>query len=503
MKTWTNQLRKELKSPDLTYERYIEIVKSNPILFGEIYIKPLTANWDTKTADHQYIFIENILRHTRSITHVPVEHAKSTWISLVMPLWFLANDKNLNIVIISSTATQAEKFVRLIKLHIEQNKLLREDFKHLRPHPDYKWTNTEIFIKRDDKEMSKDASILGIGTGGAFLGARVDILIGDDICSLDNSSTQHMRDKLLTWFNEIADSRITKNGRTILLGTLQNLKDLLCEKSQKHWDIQQGVSKDELKPKDYHYVNLKGFDTENNIPLWEDQWTVERHQDKIDSIGSVAYNKTIMNNRDENINASLDVEWITYYKPSDLPKFNFSIYIGFDPAIAKSKQTAEEAKQDHCALVVLMECHITKHLYMIEEHIEYLTFPEQLRLIQRKYMFYSNKYEGHPIKIGIETVYYQLALAQQLFMKKLPVFAVNVHNDKLTRIMNWAVEVENGRFRVLPSFKIFHQQYSSVEPGMNDSPDLIDACVIATALTKPSASLTIEEKEALQHIKIC
>lgn len=503
MKEWTNQLRKELASPDLTYSRYIEIVKSNPILFGEIYIKPLTANWDTKTADHQYIFIENILRNSRSITHVPVEHAKSTWISLVLPLWFLVNDRNLNIVIISSTATQAEKFVRIIKLHIEKNKLFKEDFPYIKPDPDNKWTNTEIFIERDYNKMSKDASILGIGTGGAFLGARVDVLIGDDICSLDNSSTEHMRDKLLTWFNEIADSRITKNGRTILLGTLQNLNDLLCEKSQKHWDIQQGKRENDLKDKDYHYINLQGFDVENQIPLWEEQWTIERHQDKIDSIGSVAYNKTIQNNRNENVNASLDVNWITYYKEIDIPRFNFSIYIGFDPAIAKDKQTAEEAKQDECGLVVLIECHTTKFLYLVEEYAEHLTFPEQLKLLQRKYMYYANRYEGHPIKIGIETVYYQLALAQSLFMKKLPVFAVQVHNDKLTRIMNWAVEVENGRFKVLKKHIIWHREYASVEPGMKKSPNVIDACVVSTALTKASINLTEEEKKSLRHIKIC
>lgn len=503
MKEWTKKQRIELKNPNLTFERYLKIVKSNPVLFGEIYIKPFTAKWDTDTADHQYIFIENILRNPRSITHVPVEHAKSTWISLVLPLWFLINDRNLNIVIISATARQAENFLKIIKTHIEENELFRQDFPEVRRDPKNKWTNREIFIKRDAGQMSKDASILAIGTGGQFLGARVDILIGDDICSLDNSSTEHMREKLLSWFNEIADSRVVKDGRTILLGTLQNLRDLLCEKSQKHWDIQTGKSKEELKPRDYHYINLKGFDTENKIPLWCDQWTVERHQDKIDSIGSVAYNKTVQNNRDENVNASLDPAWITYYKRSDLPQFNFSIYIGFDPAIAKDKQTAEEAKQDHCGLVVIMECHVTKFLYLIEEHIEHLTFPEQLKLIHRKYLFYSNKYEGHPIKIGIETVYYQLALAQSLFMRKLPVFAVNVHNDKLTRIMNWAVEVENTRFKVLKEMNIFHEQYASVEPGMKDSPDLIDACVIGTALTKPSVNLTPNEREALRHIKIC
>jgi hypothetical protein len=472
-------------------------------LFGEIYIKPLTAKWDTETADHQYIFIENILRNPRSITHVPVEHAKSTWISLVMPLWFLINDKNLNIVIISATARQAENFLKVIKLHIEQNQLFKEDFPYIKRDMNQKWTNTEIFIQRDIGMMSKDASILAIGTGGQFLGARVDVLIGDDICSLDNSSTEHMREKLLSWFNEIADSRVVKDGRTILLGTLQNLKDLLCEKSQKHWDIQQGISKEELKPKDYHYINLKGFDVENKIPLWQEQWTIERHQDKIDSIGSIAYNKTIQNDRSSNVNASLNVNWITYYKQVDLPQFNFSIYIGFDPAIAKDKQTAEEAQQDHCGLAVLIESHVTKHIYLIEEYIEHLTFPEQLALLERKYMYYNNKYQGIPIKIGIESVYYQLALAQSLYMKKLPVFAVQVHNDKLTRIINWAVEVENGRFKVLKKHNIFHTQYASVEPGMKDSPDFIDACVIATALTKPSASLTKNEREALQHIKIC
>lgn len=494
-----NELIEVKKNND--YDRYLEIVKSNVVLFGEIYIKPFTSGWNTETAPHHYMLFENILRHKRSITHVPVEHAKSTLANVVLTIWFLINDRNLSGAIISATARQAQGFLRIIKWHLEKNPLLRQDFPEIEPDYDEGWSTEKLFIKRDIWAKSKDPSIMAIGTGGELQGSRLKFLIGDDICSIKNSSTEQMREKISQWWNETVDNRVVEDGIVVLLGTLQNNNDLLCALSSKHYEIQMGRSTETLDEDDYNYLHLQGYDRENDAPLWADQWSKRRHEKKINTIGSTAYEKTIQNNREENVNSCFSEIKILNYLRKDLPQVNYSIIIGFDPAIAKNKQTAEEKDQDHCGLAVIFEDNRTRDLFLVEEKIEHLTFPEQLKLLKRTYLKYKVRYNVK-IKIGIESNAYQLALDQFLYYSKLPVFPVNVHQDKLTRMEIFSVEVENGRLKTLKEHTNFYKQFYGVEPGMKDSPDLLDATNTAVMMTKPTASLSEKERERFMSIKI-
>ena len=133
----------------------------------------------------------------------------------------------------------------------------------------------------------------------------------------------------------------------------------------------------------------------------------------------------------------LDPSWLSYY--DTLPP-RLSYYIGIDPAIADDKKTGEKLKQDKFGLVVVGFDKKTTNMYLIEEYAEWMTFPQQLRLIEQ----YNQKYK--PVRIGIESVAYQRALAQQSFILKdlPPVLAVKVGTQsKATRIESFSVHVED------------------------------------------------------------
>jgi phage terminase large subunit-like protein len=457
----------------LDKEERVQLVLDNPVLFGEYYIRPYTRKWNTDTADHQYYMLEEMMLHDNIVIHVPVEHAKSTWFSLVVPLWFLCRDRNTQGCIISNTARQAEGFLRAIKWHIEYNHRFKEDFgdyivprKPTKNDPDGKWTESIIFVHRDKDMQSKDPTMLAIGTGGALLGARLDWVIADDILDLKNTQTEILRKKVSDWWLEIVDSRVVEDGRKIVLGTLQHTKDLLCNLSDNE---------------EYFYVHLSALDKDKLTTLWPEKWPYERVMKKKKTIGTIKWLKTLQNDRTAIAANLFNVGWLNYY--TELPQRRMKIFIGIDPAICDDRTTAEEKQQDKFGLVVVgFDGH---HVFLLEEFEEWLTFPEQLKLIKA----YNEKWK--PFKIGIESVQYQKALAQQAMLLQglPPVLAVKVGTQsKATRIEAFSVHCENKRFWIHESHHLFIEQFLSFEPGVK-SPNVLDACVIAMIMITSKGTL--------------
>jgi len=447
--------------------------KLNPCIFGEQYIRPYIRLWKTYTAKHQYYMMFEALRNENIVIHIPVEHAKSTWFSLVMPLWFLINDRNTHGCILSNTATQANGFLSQIKWHIEHNDRFKHDFPEIIPNYKRKWTEKEIMVVRDHDKESRDPTIIARGTGNAILGARFEWVIADDVCDLDNTANDDRRAKTLNWWNEIVDSRVVESGRKIIIGTLQHNQDLLCTLSDN---------------KRYYYICLKAL-AENNVPLWSEHWSYKRLMDKKDTIGTLAFNKVMQNDRLTTQNKSLNPEWLHYYGTEC--KYNFdindkdtSIYIGIDPAIADDKTTAEKRRLDKFGLVVMGLDNPTKLMFVHEYFEEYLTFPEQLKLIDKYYKKYS---EINVVKkIGIEQTAFQKALKQQAFILDSlpPIVGVNTGTkSKATRIESLGAYFETGRIYVQKTQHKYIEQYLSFEPG-GKSPNLLDATAIIVAMVK-------------------
>ena len=488
LKPLTEQMRPYLET--MPREERVKLCLINPALFGEYYIKPYTRKWNTDTADHHYYMLQEVMENNNVVIHVPIEHAKSTWFSLVLPLWFIYRDRNTHGAIISNTARQAEGFLARIKWHIEHNPRLKEDFEdYVVPDKNEKWTDSQIFVVRDKDQQSKDPTILAVGTGGALLGARLEWVVADDILDLSNSQTAHMRAKVEDWWYEIVDSRIVDGGRRIVLGTLQHRHDLLCH-----------LSEDPM----FKYVHLSALDEKGNA-LWPDQWPVERIIAKKKSMGVVRWSKVMQNDRTAQTGRLLDPSWLNFYGPThprQLPPLDaMQIYIGVDPAIADDKMSAEEKELDTFALAVVGFHKPDKLLYLIETFQDHLTFPEQLKVISR----YHLKYKQWVRKIGIEDVYYQKALAQQAFLLSSlpPIVGVKVGGrSKAARIEAFAVYSETKRFWIPESETAFVQEWIDFEPGRR-SPNILDACNTAiTMITNPSLLMTPQQRQVLQAIRL-
>ncbi len=402
------------------------------IYFGERYIKPYDKKWTSKTADFHYELIDAILKYDRLQVHIPFEHAKTTWLSIVFPIWQIVKDINVQILLISATPKLVQKCLSIISWHLLNNKLLLEDFPYLRKNEEIeKWTDYQIYVERDS--VSKDPTVEAVGMGGDILGGRFNWILGDDICNRRNMNTKALRDKAEDWWMNDVSSRILEYGHIANQGTLQHSDDLGVRLSKK---------------KTYCYIKKEAIiDEEKGKVLWEDRFPLKRLLKIKEDIGTIAFERGYQNNVESFEGRLLDPDWLKpYYKDYEIKLSDLRIYFGVDPDIAEVGISRIEASRHNWFVIAVLGWDPIKNIvYVLKTYYSVLSFPQQVKQIVKHYEIYN------PIKILVEENFYQKALKQQLYLEGLPVFGVTSTKNKTFRLESRAVDYESGRIRVLES----------------------------------------------------
>jgi hypothetical protein len=166
---------------------------------------------------------------------------KTNHLSIGYPLWEIAKNHNITILLISNTATTASRFLSQIINIIEKNEKYRTwnrmiDPKHIGVVPkistvkkmEEKWSGNAITIDRDDLNI-KEPTITAVGLFGPILSMHVDIVILDDVVDEKNSQTAEQREKIKEWvYNTVMPAR-KPNGRFIALGNTWHADDLMSK----------------------------------------------------------------------------------------------------------------------------------------------------------------------------------------------------------------------------------------------------------------------------------
>lgn len=206
-------------------------------------------------ADMHFDWHELIDTHPRVLIWSHVEAGKSSQISVGRTLFELGRDPSKRIVILSKTQGQAVKTVRSIATYIERSNEVRDVFPHM--FPSVPWTSTALMVQRE--VFSKDFSVQACGVGGAIVGARIDILIIDDILDWANTRTPAQRSELLRWFRSEFVGRLTKNSRVIVCGNAYHPEDFL------HMLAKQG-----------YVARTYPVETAEGLPRFPAKWTKQR-----------------------------------------------------------------------------------------------------------------------------------------------------------------------------------------------------------------------------------
>ena len=229
-------------------------------------------------ADHHRRWIRAVEEHARVCVVAPIEHGKSTLLSICYPIWLLGRNPNLRIGLVSETHTQAIRPLAAIREAILLNARLKQVFPALQPATGgrAKWSDSEILVERS--LAAKDASVIGVGVLGPLLGARLDLAILDDVVGWENSFTAAQRQKVITWFRSTLVGRIVSSGRIIVVGTPWHGEDLLHE----------------LESSGEYHVARDPALNETGDPLWPDAWPKERLEQRRREIGAVEFSRQMM-----------------------------------------------------------------------------------------------------------------------------------------------------------------------------------------------------------------
>ena len=168
------------------------------------------------------------------------DHGKTTHISIGYPLWEIARNHNLRILLVSSTSNVTQTFMTEIVGHIERNEIYKAWAQYIDPlhkgvvpqfkgarKTNEKWAGNSIIIDRENLNL-KDPTINAVGLFGAILSKRADIIIVDDLVNQVNSMTEEQRLKVIDWFYTTILPVLVPGGRIVYLGNTWHQDDLVA-----------------------------------------------------------------------------------------------------------------------------------------------------------------------------------------------------------------------------------------------------------------------------------
>lgn len=201
--------------------------------FGRTYFPHYIAA--PSSALHEYIaarFPEMILTSIQTgvgdkeADAAPRGNAKSTWTTLILPLWCAAFKYRMFPLIVSETTTQGIDFISFIKAELETNERLAQDFPNL---------CGEGPVWRADTIITRNGvKLRGVGAGQKLRGMRhgskrPDLVIGDDLENDEAVESSDQRKKLENWFFKALMKIGQKDTVYIVIGTVLHYDSLLSK----------------------------------------------------------------------------------------------------------------------------------------------------------------------------------------------------------------------------------------------------------------------------------
>ncbi|MCH8806886.1 MAG: hypothetical protein IH986_12455 [Planctomycetes bacterium] len=425
----------------------------------------------------------------------PRGHAKSTCAAFAYPLWCICEQKCRNIAILTHESSLAKQFVRDIRNELESNEAILAKYGNLcadetppeRQPPD---AAKEITPKSTPKTRKRSRpkwtesyfttstgiTVQARGTGAGFRGTRSgphrpDLIICDDIEKDEHVETPEGRRKLENWFRRVLMPALAPRGRIFVLGSLIHYDSLLtnlCDRKRfARWDY-----------KVYRALEARpnGDGTFSLVALWPARWPVRRLQIERERVGTLAFEQEYQANPIDDSQRVFKPEWLRRYDPEKLDERKLTTLMAVDPATGIQGG-------DFFAIWVGSVERDTGIIYTRELTIDRIGIVEQVRRIIAAFERWK------PVRIGIETTAYQVALKdvldehsrkQRIYM---PIVALKTITNKLARIEGTSPLYENGTFRLPPVLAPgVEEQFLHFPKAKHD--DAPDVCAMGIELAR-------------------
>lgn len=248
---------------------------------GKVLAAPMHGEWhDLADAKDRLVLMSH------------VESGKTQQLSVGRVLWTLGRDPNTRVMVVSNTASQAQKIVRSIAGYLDRSNELREVFPKLRKAAVGPWTSTQLTVER--RGAPKDPSVQAIGVHGSVVGARIDLLILDDLLDYENTRTPAQRDDVWDWVHSTLFGRLTQNAKVICVGNAYHREDMLHRFERNPlWST-------------HRYPVL----APDNSSSWPERWPIERIIRKREELGPLEFARQMLCQARDDGEARFKREWI-------------------------------------------------------------------------------------------------------------------------------------------------------------------------------------------------
>lgn len=161
----------------------------DPFYFLE-FVMGFTMTWFHR------MWFEFVWKNPKNVLEAPRGFGKSTVCTTGFVIWKIIRDPNIRILIVSRTETQAVRFAKEIRDHLEMNPLLVELFGPFMGIAT--WTDRAMTV-RGRTVFHKEPTITAMGLEGPITGGHWEIIIPDDPFDEESSRSELMRDRAFEW----------------------------------------------------------------------------------------------------------------------------------------------------------------------------------------------------------------------------------------------------------------------------------------------------------------
>lgn len=249
------------------------------------------------------------LRDEVALVAAPREHAKSTFFTFAVPIRNIVYALRWFQMIISDTNDQATGFTLPIRLELEENPRIKNDFGDLKGRP---W-------KSNDFTTDNGVRTLARGRGEKVRGLknrqyRPDFAVVDDFENDENVENPRLVDAGIRWLKRAVIGSLGAGYLFLMVGNLFHPKSVLSQFI---------AAKDEDGTSLYIsrvYRAWLDFGKPDQRPLWPALWPPERLEKKRRSMGTVDFNAEMMNLTGAE-NSPFPEKWFDehgYYEPEEI-----------------------------------------------------------------------------------------------------------------------------------------------------------------------------------------
>jgi len=447
----------------------------------------------------------------------PRGFAKTTWITVIMPLWTICYGYKTYLVTISAAATNAESMLDNVKHELISNKELRVAFPNACGEGPV-WRSNMIVTNNG---IRVDA--LGSGQqvrGRNHHGNRPDLIILDDVETDENVLTPEQRAKLLRWYQRAVSKAGSPRTDYVVIGTVLHTESLLATlltqtgyTTRKYkaiiswsdrkdlWDYWQSLLtnlNDTLREKtalNYFKDNEREMLRGTKV-LWPEGWSYYSLMIEYVRDGPYAFSSERQNDPTE-ADALITRDQITWYNPQEINPHTLEwIGGGVDPSLGKTKRSDFSAiihvGMDGMGIMYCLSASIARR--KPDDIIK-----DVLDLTKRRHAPWDFPFRTDAFLV--EAVAFQSYFASNLDRAAgeetvyLPTMEVHPRANKIVRISSLQPLIKNGwlRFRNDGTQETLIQQLCNFPHGNDDGPDCLAMIteyvtqnkMIGTAITVP------------------